>query len=248
MAITIGLFDSGLGGVTILRYLQKAYPNANYVYVADYLYNPYGTKEFKVIEKRVKSISKFLEDKCDILIIACNTASIHIDSIEIDKKVFGVIKPTAKYAIDKSLGSIGILATNKTIEDGKYQEIIEKSGLKATPVKASEFVEIIESNKIDEKSSIIVYQKKMNQLKDVDTIILGCTHFELIQDKLEEIDNTKRYISSGEPIAEILKGYITPTSEVGKTKIYLTKQNDHFVDMIHRLNISFESIEIEEIK
>ncbi|MGI6781640.1 MAG: glutamate racemase [Acholeplasmataceae bacterium] len=248
MAITIGLFDSGLGGLTILRHLQKTYSNVNYVYVADYAYNPYGIKDFKVIEGRVKAISKFLENKCDVIVIACNTASIHINSIKSSKKIFDIILPTAYYAIAKSKGRIGVLATDKTIQYGKYQEIIEKAGLKVIAVKASEFVDIIESNKIEEEGSFKIYQEKMQQLKDVDTIILGCTHFELIKDKLREIDDTKNYITSGTPIASLLKEYINNDKHLGKTWIYLTKSNEHFIKMVANLNINYESIMIEEIE
>lgn len=248
MGMTIGLFDSGLGGITILRHLQKTFPNVNYIYVADYAYNPYGTKEYKVIEARVKKIYKFLEKQCDIVVIACNTASIHINSIKSQKDIYGVIKPTAEYAMSKSLGHIGVFATNKTIEDGSYQRLIEQNGFKVTAVPASEFVDIVESNRIDDETSKMIYEEKMSRLKDVDTIVLGCTHFELILHKLKEIDNTKTYITSGKPISDLLKEKISREDKFGETKIYLTKESKNFYQMVDKLRINHKSIKIINIE
>lgn len=247
MKITVGLFDSGLGGLTILKHLQSIYPQVDFIYVADYAYNPYGIKDFKVIEKRVQTITTFLEKECDIIIVACNTASIHIDSIVSKKPLYGVIIPTAEYAIKKSSGHIGVFATNKTIEDGVYQRLILATGLKVTTVKASEFVEIIESNKIDDAKSVEVYKEKLAKLKEVDTIILGCTHFKLIEDWLKKIDPKKLYLTSNTPIENLLNPYIKPSTNLGKTKIYLTKSNQHFNLMVNQLHVLYQSIEIVQL-
>ncbi len=247
MGFTIGLFDSGLGGLTILKHLQETFENVNFIYVADYKYNPYGTKDFAVIKKRVREIANYLLDRCNLLVIACNTASIHIGEIKTNKKVYGVIEPTANYAISQTKGHIGVLATNKTIEDGMYERLIRGKNIKVTNVKASEFVEIIENNKINEVESFKIYQEKMNKVKDVDTIILGCTHFELILPHLKKIDNTKKMITSGRPISDLIKKDITKNNDSSKTSIYVTKENKNFVNMLKVLNIKYDYFSIVNI-
>lgn len=247
MKLKIGLFDSGLGGLTILKHLQVNFPEVDFVFVADYAYNPYGTKDFSIIEERVSKIGEFLKETCNIIIIACNTASIHKNVLGHDKHIIDVILPTCSYATNRAKEKLGVLATDKTIESGAYQSLIKKSGLAPYAVKASSFVDIIEGDKIETQNADKIFKEKLDVFikEDVNTVILGCTHFELIEPKLKVLAPAIDFIVSSIPIANAIRDrYITKSGIQGNTHIYFTQENEHFMRMIKNLSVEFEKLEL----
>ena len=156
----IAVFDSGVGGLNILESLVIEFPHENFIFLADEEFFPYGVKT---------------------IIIACNTASAnshHLKNI-ISTNVIEIITATAHYALEVSdTKKIGVWATNATILSNKYQEALSNA-LSCYPVKASDLVELIESNLLEDTKPLV--NEHLNEIQDADSLILGCTHFPLVK-------------------------------------------------------------------
>lgn len=228
----IGVFDSGIGGVTVLSKLVEMFPNENFIYVGDTLNCPYGVKTKEEIENLVTKIAKYLLMRnVKAIVIACNTAtanSAHLSKIT-DVPIVGVIEPTAKYAYKVSKNkNIAVLATNVTIESGKYAEYLEKCAKrrifkkgKRYYVKCSEFVPVVEKLEMNTDISNKIVSEKISYLEDkkIDTIILGCTHFGLLaKDILKVLPNAK-LVDCGKPTGEKLKKVLNKKSMIASDNL-----------------------------
>lgn len=208
----IGVFDSGIGGLTVLEELVQMFPNEDFIYVADTLNCPYGTKSKEEIADKVTDIAKYLLSRnVKAIVIACNTAtanSKHLKDIT-NIPILGVIEPTANYVkkITKN-GNIAILATNMTIDTGAYQNLLD--GFNVYPKKCSDFVEIVEKMEMNTKKSYSIVKDKLQDLEDkeIDTVILGCTHFPLLKNEVGSVLKEANLISSGRPTGEALNGLL----------------------------------------
>lgn len=232
--LPIGVFDSGVGGLTVLEELKKMMPNEDYIYVADQGNCPYGTKSDEEIKKCVINVVKFLcEQNVKAIVIACNTASNFINDIkkEITIPIFSVIEVTADCAIKTTKNKrVGVIATNTTIKKGKYKEILEKNKITSFNIPCSNFVEIVEENRIDSPSTQQIIDEKLIELKneDIDTLIYGCTHFSLLEKPIKKVLGNINYISSGLPMGIELSRYLTENNMLtiknknGVIKIYTT--------------------------
>jgi len=209
----IGVFDSGIGGVTVLKDLVELFPNENFIYVGDTLNLPYGTKNKETLKTLVSNVSKYLVSQgVKAIVIACNTAtanSYHLKE-EVNIPVIGVIDPTSRYAYDNSSSkNILVLATNVTIESNSYQDALNSIDDTGNYYfcKCSEFVDAIESNLIDTEESYKLVYEKLEQYKDknIDTIILGCTHFGLYSKEILNVLPNVKLVSCGIPTSIKLK-------------------------------------------
>ncbi len=185
----IGLFDSGLGGLTVLSELKRIMPNENYIYFGDTARVPYGSKSKETIIEYSRQIIKFLISKnVKLIIIACGTASsLAFDTVkkEFDIPIINVISPTAK-SIKSS--NIGVIATNATIKSGAWKREIQKSHpeskviSKACPL----FVPIVEEGLVNSKladEAIELYLRSFKNNK-TDSLVLGCTHYPILINKI----------------------------------------------------------------
>lgn len=208
---TIGVFDSGVGGVSVLKEILKVLPNDKIVYFGDSLHAPYGDRTLEEIRELCLKVSDFLvyEKKVDALVIACNTAT-GAAKLIMDKKydipVIGVIEPGAKEAINISKnGNIAVFATPATVKMGAYSDTLKRidSNLNIKEVACPHFVAMIENGWVKNSESVSLIERYVGELdKDMDTLVLGCTHYPLIE----------RYIS------EIYKGKIVdPAKETAKS-------------------------------
>ena len=186
----IGVFDSGIGGLNVLKELIKKYPNNHYIYYGDTKNVPYGNKSKEELLKLSKDIIYFFEKKkVDLIIIACGTISsnCYFDLVKETKiKLIDIITPTINYINNSSYKNIGLIGTTKSIESNIFQNNILNKQLiyKDTPL----FVPIIENNLIDEKESEII--NELTSFKNqVDCLILGCTHYPLLSDKINKYLN-----------------------------------------------------------
>ena len=206
----IGVFDSGIGGLTVLEELMKKFPNDDFIYVADQGHCPYGTKTEEEIIECVLNVGKYLIAKdVKAIVIACNTASLFIKHLQdiTDIPVISVIEPTCQYAIDSTKnGNIAVLATIATINKGKYQELISKNNKNAYGVPCSEFVDFVENHELDDPLGQKIVNEKLECLKDknIDTLIHGCTHFSLLEDKMRNVLGDINYVACGKPTSERL--------------------------------------------
>lgn len=249
----IGVFDSGYGGLTILKDIQHILPEYDYMYLGDNARAPYGTRSFDVVYQfTLQAVKKLFELDCDLVILACNTASAKalrsiqqndLPNIAPDKKVLGVIRPTAEQ-IGKFTSSnvVGILGTPGTISSQSYQIEIHKQYPKITVHQKAcpLWVPLIENNKHNSEGGQIIIKEDYLQLLEldlkIDAVLLACTHYPILQHQLEKISGNKiQIVTQGEIVARSLKDYLERHSKIeeklgqnGLTNYYTTENPEEF--------------------
>jgi glutamate racemase len=226
----IGVFDSGVGGLTVLKSLLKYLPNYDYVYLGDNARAPYGSKTKEEVYEYTRQAVDFLfKQGCDLIIVACNTASAlalrkiqqeYLPKKYPNKKVLGVVRPMAE-AIAQAPGAkkIGLIGTRATIKSRIYPREIKSlnSSLKIISQSAPLLVPLIESGWLEEEDTIEILKKYLKPLKkeQVDLLVLGCTHYPYLQDKICQImgKHCKIY-NSGDITAKSLKDYLKRHQEL----------------------------------
>ena len=203
----IGVFDSGIGGLNVLNNLVEDFPDENFLYVGDNLNVPYGIKTKEQLEEIISKIFKYFEkEEVKAIVIACNTASVASMNLECKVPVFRIIEPTAKNALKVS-NNIGVLATNFTIESKGYDMFLEDNmkGIKASP-----FVTIVENDTIKEEQSQKVINDILSPFKGkIDSIILGCTHFSVLEEDVKKVlGKDIKIIDSCKAFTGVLKQYL----------------------------------------
>ena len=205
----IGVFDSGIGGITVLKELLRVLPNENFIYLGDTARLPYGTKSADTVRKYSLQNMDFLISKdVKAIVVACNTASTQIfESSYKNIPVYNVIDPSAKKAAAATENlKIAVLATRATITAGTYTEKI-KSYLPTAEVLTQAcplFVPLAEEGWHDDPITNLIAYRYLQNLKaaDVDTVILGCTHYPLLKISIAKVfGNNVRLIDSGEELA-----------------------------------------------
>ncbi len=227
--MNIGIFDSGLGGLSILRNIIKLLPEYNYVYLGDNKNVPYGEKSAGLIyDLTCQSINYLAKEKnCHLIILACNTASTVLRRIQQEflptyatpLKVLGVIRPAAEAILESSQQPVGVLATEATVRSSSFIYELEKLGQKRPlPQQACPaLVPLIEEGHVsDEEIRRVVrdYTAELKQ-KGVKSLLLGCTHYELISDSIQEISGLS-IITEGTITAKKLANYLQRHPEIEK--------------------------------
>ena len=229
----IGIFDSGYGGLTILSKIRQLLPEYDYLYLGDNARAPYGTRSFDVIyDYTLQAVNYLHQQGCNLIILACNTASakalrtIQQRNINPDKlRVLGVIRPTVEVIPERTKTKhIGVLATPGTVASESYViELLKQDPtLVVTQQACPMWVPLIESGEHLGEGANYFVEKYLNELLEqdplIDTIILGCTHYPLIQDKIEAyLSQTNRHISvvtQGEIVAHSLADYLRRHPEI----------------------------------
>lgn len=229
----IGIFDSGYGGLTILNKIRQLLPEYDYLYLGDNARAPYGTRSFDVIyEYTLQAVNYLHEQGCNLIILACNTASakalrtIQQRDINPDEvRVLGVIRPTVEVVPARTRTKhIGVLATPGTVASESYViELLKQDPtLVVTQQACPMWVPLIEAGEHLSEGADYFVEKYLNELlerdPEIDTIILGCTHYPLIQDKIEAyLSLSNRHISivsQGEIVAHSLADYLHRHPEI----------------------------------
>lgn len=249
----IGVFDSGYGGLTILNEIRKEMPQYDYIYLGDNARAPYGSRSFKVVyEFTVQSVEKLFKLGCPLVILGCNTASAkalrsvqryYLPRYAPDRRVLGVIIPTAEVVGQMSRTQhIGVLATEGTISSESYNMEIVKQSPKAvvTGLACPMWVPIIENGEADKPGADYFVKDSIDKLMAmdplIDTIILGCTHFPLLMDKIKKyVPENVKLVPQGKYIARSLQDYLRRHYEMrekitmdGTCTYYTTEQADKF--------------------
>lgn len=228
----IGIFDSGYGGLTILKEIRKQLPQYDYIYLGDNARTPYGTRSFEVVYKyTLESVTKLFEMGCHLVIIACNTASakalrsiqqLDLPKLDPNRRVLGVIRPTVEM-IDQltKTKSLGLLATSGTVQSGSYPIEIHKIDptIRVFSQACPMWVPLIENNEHKGAGANFFIKKYVNELlvqdKEIDLVILGCTHYPLIKDEIEKmVPPGVEVLSQGEIVAKSLKEYLLKHKEM----------------------------------
>ena len=198
----IGMFDSGVGILTVLKSFIKYHPNNEYFYYGDTLNVPYGDKTKEELLELSKKIIKYLENKkVDIIIIACGTISSNVydDLTKITNiPIYSIIKETINYALDRKYNKILLIATSATVNS----HIFKKNIPNLIEMSCPKLVPLIESRKKEELN--LVLKEYFKDIKEIDAIILGCTHYPIIKEEIKNILNTS-IIDMGEILAQKIK-------------------------------------------
>lgn len=222
----IGVFDSGYGGLTVLKDIVGTLPDYDYIYLGDNARSPYGTRSFDVVYQfTLQSVKKLFDMGCHLVILACNTASAKalrtiqqkdLPIIDPDRRVLGVIRPSAEIIGNYSkTNCIGILGTPGTVASLSYLMEIEKffPNINVYQEACPLWVPLIENNEHLGAGADFFVKKNIDHLMqkcpDIDTIILGCTHYPLLLDKIKQYaPKHVQVVPQGEIIAASLKDYL----------------------------------------
>lgn len=223
----IGVFDSGLGGLTVLKEIVRLLPEYNYHYLGDNARSPYGTKDFDTVyQYTLEAVRWLFNQGCPLVILACNTASAKalrtiqqkdLPTIDPEKRVLGVIRPTTEVIGDYTESNhIGILGTQGTVDSGSYSIEIGKSfpELHVYQQACPSWVPLVESgdylkNEIADPIILDCLTKLGQQSPKIDTILLACTHYPLLYPRIRYmLPNHIQVVSQGEIVAESLVSYL----------------------------------------
>ncbi len=245
----IGIFDSGYGGLTILHGIRQLLPQYDYLYLGDNARAPYGTRSFDVVyEFTRQAVVRLFEEGCQLVILGCNTASAKalrtiqqqdLPQLDAKRRVLGVIRPTAEIIGQLTrTRHVGIFATEGTIKSQSYNLEIQKlfPDIQVTGVACPFWVPLVEYNEADSPGADYFVKKRIDQLlradSEIDTVILGCTHYPLLLPKIHRyMPRGIRIVSQGEYVAEALKNYFERHQDMeqlctkGGSTRYLTTEN-----------------------
>ena len=192
----IGVFDSGVGGLTVAREIMRQIPNERIVYFGDTARVPYGSKSKDIVTKYSRQIIRFLlTENVKAIVIACNTASAFaLDTMqkEFDIPIIGVIKPGAKVAANTTVnGRIGLIGTEGTIHSGMYAQFIKSINpdVEVIGKPCPLFVPLVEEGMLHDTITDQVAERYLSTLKDkdIDTLIMGCTHYPLLRSTIRRV-------------------------------------------------------------
>jgi glutamate racemase len=249
----IGVFDSGYGGLTVLKEMVTHLPRYDYIYLGDNARAPYGNRSFETVYHYTLQCVQWLFDQgCPLVILACNTASAKalrtiqqndLPKIAPDNRVLGVIRPTTEVIGNFTrTGRVGVLATRGTVLSGSYPIEIAKFFpeiavyQQACPL----WVPLIENNEHEKPGADYFVKEYMDGLNrqspEIDTVLLACTHYPLLKDKIaQHVPKGSTLISQGEIVATSLAGYLQRHPEMesrlskgGQLRFYTTDSTEDF--------------------
>ena len=266
----IGIFDSGYGGLTILHGIRQLLPEYDYLYLGDNARTPYGTRSFEVVyEFTRQAVEKLFEMGCHLVILGCNTASAKalrsiqqndLPKLDPNRRVLGVIRPTAEV-----IGSlthnrhVGIFATEGTIKSESYNLELHKlfPDIQVSGVACPFWVPLVEYNEADSPGADYFVKKRIDQLlrldPQIDTVILGCTHYPLLLPKIHKyMPRGIRIIAQGEYVASSLQSYFQRHPDMeqrctknGQTRYLTTENPERFKEQAQIF--LHEDIEVENV-
>lgn len=267
----IGIFDSGYGGLTILEKIRNLMPEYDYIYLGDNARTPYGTRSFEVVyEFTLQAVEKLFDLGCPLIILACNTASAkalrsiqqkNLPQIDPTRRVLGVIRPTAETvgSLTKSR-HIGVLATSGTIKSQSYLLEVQKlfPDITVTGEACPMWVPIVENDEYHSEGADYFVKKHIDKLleKDpqIDTLILGCTHYPLLMEKIKQFTPSHiQIIAQGEYVAHSLRNYLDRHPEMdlrctkNGTNRFLTTESERKFEESASIFLKQDNIKVESI-
>ena len=239
----IGMFDSGIGGLTVFKEVRKMFPNEEIIYLGDTKRFPYGSKSTETIIDISRECIKYLESKnVKLVIIACGTAtsqSLEVLQKEFNFPIIGIIDPTVKYIKEnkkKENEKIGVIATSGTIRSGAWEKKLRENihNVEIINEEAPLLATMAEQGWTNNNVAKYTIKEYMKCFKNIDRLILGCTHYPLFEELIrKELKNKAEIINTGTKVAEYLKQYL---SEKGlqnddnqkEFRIFLTDTDSNF--------------------
>ncbi|MBE6322843.1 MAG: glutamate racemase [Bacteroidales bacterium] len=249
----IGIFDSGYGGLTILRDIQQRMPDRDFIYLGDNARAPYGSRSFDVVYTfTLQCVQRLFEMGCHLVILACNTASAKalrniqqndLPRLDPERRVLGIIRPTVEQVgLTSQTRHIGLVGTTGTVQSKSYPLEFKKlyPDITVTDKACPMWVPLVENNEYNGDGADFFVKKYIDELikkdEQIDTLILGCTHYPLLIDKIKKyLPERVRIVSQGELIAESLENYLSRHENIdakctrnGVTKYYTTESVEKF--------------------
>jgi len=263
---TIGVFDSGLGGLTVFKQLLKALPGYNYIYLGDNARLPYGEKSPETIYEYTREAMDFLfKQDCVLILIACNTASAqalsklqkkYLPVKQPDKKILGVIRPLAEEVIRLKIKNVGVIGTKQTVNSGAYQKEINhlNNSIKVEQKSAPLLVPLIEEGWAKKPETKMILKKYLRPLKEkqIQALILGCTHYPFLLPIIKRMVGRKIIVPNpGEIIAKSLQDYLIRHPELNlspKKKTTISYYTTDDPALFKKLGEKFLGQKIDNIK
>lgn len=253
----IGIFDSGLGGLTAYRALRRLLPDADVVYFGDTGRVPYGTRSREIILRYAKQDIAFLRSRgVDVLLAACGTvSSVVLDEIsaQTDLPLVGVVDASVKEAVAATKnGVIGVIGTGATISSGAFEKKIRAHlpSAKVVSVPCPLFVSLVENGYIGRDCTVtrLVAEDYLSAVRasGADTLILGCTHFPIIADIIGDLLPGVTLINSGEAAAKAIAKTYSGTREGGNSSFFVSDSPANF-DEVARIFLGGETVSAEKI-
>ena len=249
----IGIFDSGYGGLTILRDIQQKMPDRDFIYLGDNARAPYGSRSFDVVYTfTLQCVQRLFEMGCHLVILACNTASAKalrniqqndLPRLDPERRVLGIIRPTVEQVgLTSQTRHIGLVGTTGTVQSKSYPLEFKKlyPDITVTDKACPMWVPLVENNEYNGDGADFFVKKYIDELikkdEQIDTLILGCTHYPLLIEKIKKyLPERVRIVSQGELIAESLENYLSRHENInakctrnGVTKYYTTESVEKF--------------------
>ena len=249
----IGIFDSGYGGLTILRDIQQKMPDRDFIYLGDNARAPYGSRSFDVVYTfTLQCVQRLFEMGCHLVILACNTASAKalrniqqndLPRLDPERRVLGIIRPTVEQVgLTSQTWHIGLVGTTGTVQSKSYPLEFKKlyPDITVTDKACPMWVPLVENNEYNGDGADFFVKKYIDELikkdEQIDTLILGCTHYPLLIEKIKKyLPERVRIVSQGELIAESLENYLSRHENInakctrnGVTKYYTTESVEKF--------------------
>lgn len=239
----IGIFDSGVGGLTVVKAVQELMPNENIVYFGDTAHVPYGTKSDDVIRRlTLRNIDFLKSQNVKLLICACNSMSavaLPLLHEEHDIPVLGVVEAGVQAALNEGKKNVGVIGTPATINSNAYQELLleRDSSLKVWATSCPLFVPLAEEGWLEDDISYEVAKRYLSAAdKDLEVLILGCTHYPLLKSTIAKVLPDLNLIDSAEVVALqakklLAQNNILSDTDTGKLDCYLSDAAPNFASM-----------------
>lgn len=239
----IGIFDSGVGGMTVARAIEQVMPDKRLIYYGDLARTPYGSKSPETIRKYALANASFLVDKgATLIVVACNSAaSVAVDDLRLKfpQTLFEVISPATVRAAEISRsGRIGVIGTRATVRSNIYRQKIEqkRSGCHILSVACPLLVPLVEEGWLHKRETKMIIRRYLSSLKmaNIDTLVLGCTHYPLLKDLIQaRIGRRVRIIDSSVEVARHLNNFLTDNPDLsaslatsGQNRFYVSDVTD----------------------
>ena len=241
MERAIGVFDSGVGGLTVLNSIKSLLPNENIIYIGDNYHCPYGDKTPAQLFKYASGIVEyFIKQNVKLIVLACNTTSSTVlERLQMtypEVMIIGVIDATVNDFINRKVANTLIIATVATIKSNKYPETIKQidSKIETFSLATPKLVPLVESGKYKEGIYDVLHEYLDDYKEKVQSIILGCTHYPILKEQIENVLPNIEYVSSSEAISKSVKDILSKKKLLNLNKnnyikIYTTGDDDEFI-------------------
>jgi glutamate racemase len=242
----LGVFDSGVGGLTVVAALRRRLPGADLLFLGDTARLPYGTKSPETVARYTRNNIRFLvQNGVDAVVVACNTASATgLDNLRVGIPVWGVIAPGARLAAERSRGRLGIIATESTVRSGAYPRAVAAldRSLHVVCQAAPLLVPLVEEGWLDDSITRQVIERYVVPLREaqIDTLLLGCTHYPLLAPLIQRVmGDAVTVVDSAEAVSHEVARQWQPAPSAGGARghleVLVTDGGDRFATMAQRI-------------